>query len=412
MELNWFDKNKPATAQSMTSSSSAFVGKGQQPPPPPQTMHYTQQPGGPRNGKDPLGEDFATLVGMAGVSGGTGETKTVLKNAGAASSSTSFFGAGPAAVGPPSMASASSPGAQPWGAVTSGGAPSTLQQGGAVQPSPNNNAAAGTAATSSKFDPATRASGQEQSQSSLVTPGIGSLWNSFFGGASSSNQASDKKKKSKPKTERELSAVEAEASIQQAVGAKKNLVSSALREKVKQAEAERRRLARLDAQMQLLDATEQREIAVLRAQVEQSATKISILSKEAETKKAILEKATQDYVDISERLQDAQSEKKELEESLVDMILQSGKKKDEQLNNLLCEIEAEERSASAAAATDEGGLNANNKDGAPAQKKNGVGSKSKKSVGAAAASAAVENKQGTGSDSPKAAPGRASAEQP
>eukprot|EP00392_Amoebophrya_sp_AT5.2_P010308 g10368.t1 len=123
---------------------------------------------------------------------------------------------------------------------------------------------------------------------------------------------------------------------------KKDLVVNALREKVQQADNERRRLGRIDAQMQRLDAREQTEIAALRAQVEQCATRLGVLNKEAEVKKQALDKATTEYVEVSERLQDAQLEKKELEDSLVEMILQSGKKKDDELNKLLCQIETEE----------------------------------------------------------------------
>ncbi|CAD7925336.1 unnamed protein product [Amoebophrya sp. A25] len=385
MELNWFDKSPPGGKPTMPMAWPSQAGNPQQgmffnaqgsvggaapqymstganmtggapPAPPPHGMRtnynaanyaapatmsmmnsnsksYPSMNKNNNGAKDPLADDFAALVGFAGVTSP------------AAGTSGSFAPAdrAPPATGP----------AMPWGSVNSNGSAPN-----AVTASSSNAAASSStnAKTKEKKPPppgqskaaekreAEHGDGGTSSSKAAEGSTLNSMWSAFFG----SGEREKKKERRPAKKERELSAMEAEASIQQAVGAKTKLVSNALQQKLKQAEAERRRLARIDAQMQHLDASEQRDIAAMREQVETMSGKIANLRRDSDSKRAALERATQDYVDATERLQDAEAEKKEIEENLVEMILQSGKKKDEQLNKLLCEIEAEDAAAAGA----------------------------------------------------------------
>ncbi|CAE7300674.1 PPID, partial [Symbiodinium pilosum] len=76
----------------------------------------------------------------------------------------------------------------------------------------------------------------------------------------------------------------------------------------------------------------------LRTAIESCGRAVRTLEREVSSKKDAMQKATDAYVEAEERLADAKSAMKKLEEEMLEIILATGKAKDARLTDLLMKV--------------------------------------------------------------------------
>lgn len=158
-------------------------------------------------------------------------------------------------------------------------------------------------------------------------------------------------------TGRTLNALEVARSVDTATKAKEELAKqsinraretvqaqrAALQAKMKEQEQkfleDERQLAQLEKELQTgCNQDERIQIATLRAQIEAGGREVHRIEQEVSSKRLAMQRATDAYINAEERLQQKKDERRKLEEKMMDLILSTGKAKDEKLTGLLMQM--------------------------------------------------------------------------
>merc|ERR1711870_26494 len=98
-------------------------------------------------------------------------------------------------------------------------------------------------------------------------------------------------------------------------------------------------LAQLEKELQSgCNQNERMQIETLRAQIEAGGREVSRIEQEVSSKRLAMQRATDAYISAEERLQQKKEERRKLEERMLDLILSTGKAKDEKLTGLLMQV--------------------------------------------------------------------------
>lgn len=123
------------------------------------------------------------------------------------------------------------------------------------------------------------------------------------------------------------------------VQARKAALQAQMREKELQLLEEERRLAGLEQELKTgCSLAEQKRVQDLRTAIESRGRAVRTLEREVSSKKDAMQRATDAYVEAEERLADAKSSMKKLEEEMLEIILTTGKAKDARLTDLLMKV--------------------------------------------------------------------------
>lgn len=76
----------------------------------------------------------------------------------------------------------------------------------------------------------------------------------------------------------------------------------------------------------------------LRGYIESVSKEVSVLEREVVTKKEAMRRATEAYVDVEEKLAEKKEVRQQYEQEMLELILATGKAKDEKMNSLLSKV--------------------------------------------------------------------------
>mmetsp|Transcript_48693 Transcript_48693/g.115718 ORF Transcript_48693/g.115718 Transcript_48693/m.115718 type:complete len:284 (+) Transcript_48693:1681-2532(+) len=131
----------------------------------------------------------------------------------------------------------------------------------------------------------------------------------------------------------------AEASIAKAredMEKRKKELEAQFAEEQRRLEEEEQRLAKLQDELKTgLTETDKAHVQKLRSSIEGVGREVVALEREVATRKLAMQRATDSYVEAEESLASKREARRRLEEEMLDLILSTGKAKDEKLNQVL-----------------------------------------------------------------------------
>lgn len=156
---------------------------------------------------------------------------------------------------------------------------------------------------------------------------------------------------------RDLDVHEVARTVDAAVRAKEELAKNSLSKaraemlarkadmEARHAEEERRikeaelQLAELETELQTGVSRDGRaRIEELRRLIESMGKEVAVLEREVATRKEAMQRATEAYVDVEEKLAEKRETRQQYEQEMLDLILATGKAKDDKMNNLLSKV--------------------------------------------------------------------------
>mmetsp|Transcript_22779 Transcript_22779/g.73277 ORF Transcript_22779/g.73277 Transcript_22779/m.73277 type:complete len:188 (-) Transcript_22779:562-1125(-) len=121
-------------------------------------------------------------------------------------------------------------------------------------------------------------------------------------------------------------------SAKQETAAKESKVREALKEHQQRVREEARRLARVEAELQKLNAREQADVGILRTELEDIDRRLFYLERDYKQKEAAYQKA-------KEAFESLEGKKRSMREHLALMVLSSEKRKEDKLNELMAKMD-------------------------------------------------------------------------
>mmetsp|Transcript_8646 Transcript_8646/g.26924 ORF Transcript_8646/g.26924 Transcript_8646/m.26924 type:complete len:332 (+) Transcript_8646:73-1068(+) len=160
-----------------------------------------------------------------------------------------------------------------------------------------------------------------------------------------------------PSAARQLDALEVARSVDEATKAKEELAMlsihrardevlaqrAALKAQVEEQERRLReeevQLARLERELRSgVNQDERSKIEALRAQIEVRGREVGVLEREVATRRDMMRRATDAYVEAEERLAQRREQRRRLEEEMLELILSAGRAKDDRLTGVLLQV--------------------------------------------------------------------------
>lgn len=153
---------------------------------------------------------------------------------------------------------------------------------------------------------------------------------------------------------RALEPLEAARSVEEALKAKEKLAQQSVQsamlgiaQRKKQLEEEQRkqleRLRQEEEELQKLQAEVKSdgkipEVEALRVKIEGIGRQMQVVSRDVEAKRVVMQRATEAYAEAEEGLSVLRERKRRMEEEMLDMLLDVGRRRDEKLNAVLTKI--------------------------------------------------------------------------